>query len=99
MKLLAHLTWAAVAVLGALTLGGIALNHGEPINSIWLVVAAACTYLVGFRFYAKFLAARVMVLNDKRATPAERRSSFARQIWERRRARYGPSGRSDGVPF
>ena len=72
MKLLAHLTWAAVAVLGALTLGGIALNHGEPINSIWLVVAAACTYLVGFRFYAKFLAARVMVLNDKRATPAER---------------------------
>jgi len=72
VKLLAHLTWAAVAVLGALTLGGIALNHGEPINSIWLVVAAACTYLVGFRFYAKFLAARVMVLNDKRATPAER---------------------------
>ena len=72
MKILGHLAWAAVAVLGAFCLGGIALNHGEPINSIWLVVAAACTYAVGFRFYAKFLAARVMALNDKRATPAER---------------------------
>jgi carbon starvation protein len=61
-----------VAVLGAFCLGGIAINHGEPINSIWLVVAAACIYAVGFRFYAKFIAARVMVLNDKRATPAER---------------------------
>lgn len=72
MKLLGHLTWAAIAVLGAFCLGGIALNRGEPINSIWLVVAAACTYAVGFRFYAKFIAARVMMLNDKRATPAER---------------------------
>jgi hypothetical protein len=34
-----------------------------------------------------------------RATPPERRSSFAREIWELRRARYGPTGRSDGVPF
>ncbi|PWT97165.1 MAG: carbon starvation protein A [Terriglobia bacterium] len=72
MKLLGHLAWAAVAVLGALCLGAIAINRGEPINSIWLVVAAACTYAVGFRFYAKFIAARVMALNDKRATPAER---------------------------
>ena len=72
MKLVAHLAWAAVAVLGAFCLGGIAINHGEPINSLWLVVAAACTYAVGYRFYAKFIAARVMALNDKRATPAER---------------------------
>src|SRR5690242_19478072 len=72
MRILAHLVWAAIAALGAFCLGGIALNHAEPINSLWLVVAAACTYAVGFRFYAKFIAARVMVLNDKRATPAER---------------------------
>ncbi len=72
MKILAHLVWAAIAALGAFSLGGIALNHGEPVNSIWLVVAAACTYAVGYRFYAKFIAARVMALNDKRATPAER---------------------------
>ncbi len=71
-KLLAHLVWAALAVLAAFCLGGIALNRGEPINSIWLVMAASCTYVLGFRFYAKFLAARVMALNDQRATPAER---------------------------
>jgi hypothetical protein len=55
-----------------LCLGGVALYRGEHINSIWLVLAAACTYLTGYRFYAKFIAARVMALNDKRATPAER---------------------------
>jgi carbon starvation protein len=48
------------------------MNRGEPINSMWLVVGAACTYAVGYRFYAKFIASRVMFLNDKRATPAER---------------------------
>src|SRR5579872_7510771 len=58
--------------MAAFCLGGIALRRGEPINSIWLVLAAACTYAIGYRFYAKFIAARVMVLNDKRATPAER---------------------------
>jgi len=71
-KLLGHLTWAAIAVLGAYFLGGIALNRGESINSMWLVVASVCLYLVGFRFYAKFIAAKVMALNDERATPAER---------------------------
>ena len=44
MKLLGHLLWAAIAVVAAFCLGGIALNRGEPINSMWLVVAAACTY-------------------------------------------------------
>ena len=71
-KILGHVLWAAMAVAAAFCLGGIAINRGEPINSIWLVLAAVCTYLVGFRFYAKFIAARVMVLNDQRATPAER---------------------------
>jgi carbon starvation protein len=47
-------------------------RRGPPINSIWLVLAAVCTYLVGYRFYAKFIAAKVMMLDDKRATPAER---------------------------
>ncbi len=71
-RTLAYLLWAAIAILAAFCLAGIALNRGEPINSIWLVVAAACTYLLGFRFYAKFIAARVMALDNKRATPAER---------------------------
>src|SRR5436190_3707426 len=71
-KVLAHLVWVAVAIGAALCLGAIALNRGEHINSLWLVAAAACTYVLGFRFYAKFIAARVIMLNDQRATPAER---------------------------
>ena len=72
MKILGHLLWAAIAVLAAFCLAGIAINHGEPVNSMWMVVGAAGTYAIGYRFYAKFIAARVMFLNDKRATPAER---------------------------
>ena len=72
MKLLGRLFWAAVACAAAFCLGGIALNRGEHINSIWLVLAAACSYAIGYRFYARFIAARVMALNDERATPAER---------------------------
>src|SRR5438876_6164722 len=71
-KILGHVLWAAIAIMAALCLAAIALNRDEHINSFWLVVASACTYLVGFRFYAKFLSARVMGLDDQRATPAER---------------------------
>src|SRR2546425_6382104 len=71
-KILGHLLWAAVSILAALCLGAIALNRGEHINSIWLVLASSCTYVLGFRFYAKFIAARVMALNNDRATPSER---------------------------
>ena len=49
-----------MACVAAIGLGGIALNRGEHINSLWLVLAAACSYAVGYRFYAKFIAARVM---------------------------------------
>jgi carbon starvation protein len=71
-KILGYILWATFSVVAACCLAGIALNRGEPINSIWLVLAASCTYLLGFRFYAKFIAARVMVLNNDRATPSER---------------------------
>src|SRR5260370_340171 len=71
-KILGHLLWAVIAVAAAFCLGAIALNRGERINSTWLVLAAACTYALGFRFYGKFIAARVMALNNQRATPAER---------------------------
>ncbi len=72
MKLLGHVIWAAVACTAAVCLGGIALYRGEHISSFWLVVAAASSYAVAYRFYAKFIAARVMMLDDRRATPAER---------------------------
>jgi carbon starvation protein len=64
--------WAAVSVLGAGAVGAIALSRNEPINAMWLVVAAVCVYLIGFRFYSRFIAVRVMELDDRRATPAER---------------------------
>jgi len=67
-----RLLWAAVAVAAAFCLAGIAVTRGEPINSLWLVLAAALTYLLGFRFYARFIAAKVMALDNDRATPAER---------------------------
>ncbi len=71
-KVAGRLIWGLVAAAGAGALAGVALHRGETINSIWLVTAAVCTYLVGFRFYAKFIATKVMVLDNQRATPAER---------------------------
>ena len=72
MKLVSRLFWIAIAAVAAFCLGAIALIRGEHINSIWLVLAAACTYALGHRFYGKFIAAKVMTLDDTRATPAER---------------------------
>src|SRR5690242_9878277 len=72
MTILWRIAWAAMACVGAICLGAIAIQRGEPVNSVWVVLAAICTYLIGYRFYAKFIAARVMALNDERATPAER---------------------------
>jgi carbon starvation protein len=66
------LLWAAIAAAAGFCLGTVALYRGEHINSIWLVLASACTYLTGYRFYGRFIAARVMALDDRRATPAER---------------------------
>jgi carbon starvation protein len=71
-KPLSLAAWAAVAVLGAVALGTVALHRGETINAAWLVVAAVCTYSVAYRFYSRFLATRVFALDDRRATPAER---------------------------
>jgi carbon starvation protein len=62
----------AVSLLGALSLATIALRRGESINALWLVLAALCTYAVGYRFYSKFVATKLLVLDKSRATPAER---------------------------
>src|SRR4029077_12232720 len=71
-KSLRIIIWLAVAVLGAFALATIALHRGEQINAMWLVVAAFCTYALGYRFYSKFIAAKVLALDPQRATPAER---------------------------
>jgi carbon starvation protein len=66
------LLWIGVAVLGAAAVGGIALNRGEPVNALWFVTAAVCIYALAYRFYAAWIAAKVLVLDETRATPAER---------------------------
>src|SRR5512140_3419786 len=66
------LLWAGIAALGALAFATIALHRGEQINALWLVTAAICTFAVGYRFYSKFLASKVLALDPQRATPAER---------------------------
>jgi carbon starvation protein len=64
--------WTAVAVLGAVAFAVLALSRGESVSAAWLLTAAVCTYVVGYRFYSKFLAYRVFGLDPRRATPAER---------------------------
>src|ERR1700692_4617505 len=64
--------WIVVALVGAGALAGIAFHRGEPLNATWFVVAAACCYLVAYRFYSAFIAAHLLVLDDTRATPSER---------------------------
>ncbi|TXS45597.1 carbon starvation protein A [Streptomyces sp. uw30] len=64
--------WSAVAVLGALGWAVLALSRGEEISAVWLVVAALGSYAIAFRFYSRFIARRVLQVDDTRATPAER---------------------------
>ncbi len=66
------LGWILLAALGALALGVIAVSRGETINAVWLMLAAGCVFALGYRFYSRYLAYRVLELNDRRATPAER---------------------------
>src|SRR6185436_17920425 len=66
------LIWITVALTGTFAIATIALRRGESINAMWLVVAAACSYALGYRFYSKFVAAKVLTLDAMRATPAER---------------------------
>jgi carbon starvation protein len=71
-KNLKVIIWLAVALLGAFALAGIALNRGESINALWIITAAVCVYALGYRFYSAWIAARVLVIDETRATPAER---------------------------
>ena len=71
-KLLKNALWVLIAVLGAAALGGIALNRGENINALWFITAALCVYAIAYRFYAAWIAATVLVVDETRATPAER---------------------------
>ena len=69
-RIAGHVAWFAVAMLGAFALGTVALSRGEPINALWIVVAAVAIYLVAYRYYSLFIATCVMELDPSRATPA-----------------------------
>jgi carbon starvation protein len=66
------IVWTAVAILGAVSWGTIALARGEQINAVWLLFAAIASYAIAYRFYARFIARRVLGVDNDRATPAER---------------------------
>ena len=71
---LSWLVWAVIASVGAFSLATVALHHGETINALWVVTAAICVYLIGYRFYSRFIAEKALGLDDARITPAVRRN-------------------------
>ncbi|MDD3178941.1 MAG: carbon starvation CstA family protein [Opitutaceae bacterium] len=62
--------WSLVAALGAVSFAVLAWSRGEPVNALWLVVAAGCVFAVAYRFHSAWLMARVLTLDQRRATPA-----------------------------
>ncbi len=67
-----YLVWGVIALMGACALGYIALNRGEQINALWIVVAAVCVYLIAYRYYGLFIANKVLSVDATRMTPAVR---------------------------
>src|SRR6056300_1313179 len=64
--------WFLIALLGAFAFSLIALHREESVNSIWFITAAVCIYLIAYRFYAAWVATRVLVLVENNKTPAVR---------------------------
>ncbi|QIL12503.1 hypothetical protein G9X20_07030 [Salmonella enterica subsp. enterica serovar Adjame] len=107
-----YLVWTALSVLGAFALGYIALNRGEQINALWIVVASVCVYLIAYRFYGLYIAKKVLAVDPTRMTPAVRhndgldyvptdkksavRSPFCGHCWRRSAGRAGTGG-ADGL--
>ncbi len=70
MSLWKKLVWVAVSLLGLAAICVLALSHGEQISALWIIIAGLCAFSISYRFYSKWLATKVLVLNDERATPA-----------------------------
>ena len=71
-KTLKNAIWILIAIVGASSIGGIAITRGENINALWFIAAALCVYAIAYRFYASWIAATVLMIDDTRSTPAER---------------------------
>jgi carbon starvation protein len=65
------LGWSAVSGLGAASIATLAWSRGEPVNALWMVVAALCTFAISYRFHSAWIMAEVLTLDEMRATPAE----------------------------
>src|SRR5258706_11530840 len=71
-KFVPVLLWSLVAIVGAYAFAALALGRGETVNAVWLVPAALSVYFIAYRFYSKYIAERVLQLDDARPTPAVR---------------------------
>src|SRR4029078_7475360 len=70
MSLWKKLLWLSVTLLGLGAIAILAISRGEQINALWIIVAGLCAFAISYRFYSKWFASKVLVLNDQRATPA-----------------------------
>ncbi|GLT02262.1 carbon starvation protein A [Sphingobium jiangsuense] len=84
-----HIPWIILAIIGAVALSVTATVRGEQINALWIVVAALCTFLVAYRYYALFIARRVMRLDPARPTPALYRADGLDYVATDRRVLFG----------
>jgi carbon starvation protein len=64
------LLWIAVTLLGLGSIAILGMSRGEQINALWIIIAGLCAFAISYRFYSKWLASNVLLLNDERATPA-----------------------------
>src|SRR3954462_8674215 len=69
-KLLSALIWVVIALTGAAAFAWLALSRGETISAAWLLTAAVCSYLIGYRFYSKMIASKIFALDAKNPTAA-----------------------------
>ena len=74
MSALKLVLWGFLAVLGTVALAFVTglVHPNEKVNGLWLVVAAACTFVLAHRFYGRWIARQVVELNNQRVTPAVR---------------------------
>lgn len=70
-RVLVNFVWVLLAAAGAWAYATLALHRGEALNSVYILLAALCSYAIGYRFYSKWIAAGVLALDDRRATPCE----------------------------
>ncbi len=65
-------TWILVAIIGATSIGGIAIIRDEKISSLWFLTACICTFLIAYRFYSAWISAKILCLDENKITPAKK---------------------------